>query len=184
MTSKRGHYGNGTIAPSGKGSWRIRYRIEGERYAKTVKGTRTEAAKELRRLLHAGGEGRHVAPDELYPALKALEERIAPLDQRIARKALAFLEHDIEPACYLYRHYHPSGDLLYVGISLQRLTRQERHAKKAGWRNLICRILIEPFRTREEALAAEEETIRNEFPKFNGAHNGQRHPIQELEQHP
>jgi integrase len=63
MAHKKGHYGSGTIAPSGKNSWRIRYRIGGERFAKTIKGTKTEAGRELRRLLQAGDEGRHVAPD-------------------------------------------------------------------------------------------------------------------------
>jgi integrase len=65
MAPKRGHYGSGTLAASGKNSWRIRYRIGGERFAKTIKGTRTEAAKELRRLLQAGDDGRHVAPDRM-----------------------------------------------------------------------------------------------------------------------
>ena len=30
MAGKKGHYGSGTIAPSGKNSWRIRYRIDGK----------------------------------------------------------------------------------------------------------------------------------------------------------
>lgn len=100
----------------------------------------------------------------------AAEKRASPLrnlEQRVASKALAFLKQGLEPACYLYRHYHPNGDLLYVGISLVPLNRQERHARSANWRNLICRILIEPFATHEEALAAEELAIRSEFPKFN-----------------
>jgi integrase len=63
--ARKGHYGNGTIAPSGKSTWRIRYRIEGERFAKTVKGTRTEAGRELRRLLQSGDTGMHVAPDKI-----------------------------------------------------------------------------------------------------------------------
>jgi integrase len=62
---KRSHYGSGTIAPSGKNSWRIRYRINGQRFAKTVKGSRTEAARELRRLLQTGDDGLHVAPTKI-----------------------------------------------------------------------------------------------------------------------
>jgi hypothetical protein len=93
---------------------------------------------------------------------------------------MKFLEQNIEPACYLYRHYHPSGDLIYVGISLEPLKRQHRHLKEAGWRNMISRILIEPFATREEALAAEQAAIRDEFPKYNTTHNRRRHPIEEL----
>ena len=77
-----------------------------------------------------------------------------------------------QPACYLYRHYDPSGDLLYAGISLDAVGRQRRHMKDAGWHNTICRIVIKPFETREQALAAEQLAIKTEFPKFNAVHNG------------
>jgi integrase len=63
--SRRGHYGGGSIDPSGEGSWRIRYRISGRRYAKIVQGSKTEAAKELRRLLASGDDGKHVAQAKL-----------------------------------------------------------------------------------------------------------------------
>jgi integrase len=65
MARKKGHYGSGSIDPSGSSSWRVRYRIDGKRYTKVVTGTKGEAAKELRRLLQAGDEGRHVAPDRI-----------------------------------------------------------------------------------------------------------------------
>ena len=85
----------------------------------------------------------------------------------------------MEPACYLYRHYHPSGDLLYVGISLFAVGRQLAH-QSTDWRYEIHQIVIEPFATREEALAAERRAIETEFPKFNGTHNQRRHPVQEI----
>jgi integrase len=81
MTNKRGHYGSGTIAPSGKSSWRLRYRVGGERFAKTIKGSRTEAARELRRLLQAGDDGRHVASDKTTLA-QWVEQWIALLERR------------------------------------------------------------------------------------------------------
>jgi hypothetical protein len=102
------------------------------------------------------------------------------LEQYTATKALEFLRQGIEPVCYLYRHFHPNGDLLYVGISLAPLSRQDHHVKAADWRNLIHRIIVEPFATREEALEAEQFAIRAEFPKFNIVHNTRRHPNQEL----
>jgi len=102
------------------------------------------------------------------------------LEHHIAQKALGFLERGQEPACYLYRHYHPNGDLLYVGVSLEPLRRQDSHLKTATWRDMITHIVIEPFATREEALAAEQRAIRKEFPKFNATHNRQCHPFQEL----
>jgi hypothetical protein len=103
-----------------------------------------------------------------------------PPTKTAARKFLSFMERGIEPACYLYRHYHPNGDLLYVGVSLRALDRQFQHSKTADWRKLIHRIEIEPFETREEALAAEQTAIRQEFPKFNTVHNSRRHPGREI----
>lgn len=55
---------SGTISPSGEGSWRIRYPVNGRRVSKTVRGSKTAAAKELRRLLQSADEGAHVAPDK------------------------------------------------------------------------------------------------------------------------
>jgi integrase len=68
MTQKRGHYGSGTIDQSGENSWRLRYRIGGKRYTKVFHGTKTEAQKELRGLLHAGDRGAHVAPAKITVA--------------------------------------------------------------------------------------------------------------------
>jgi hypothetical protein len=102
------------------------------------------------------------------------------LEQQIIQKAKRFLDQKIEPACYLYRHYDPSGDLLYVGVSLEPLRRQSKHFDAAAWRHMICKIVIEPFETRDAALAAEQVAIRDEFPIFNRVHSGRRHPIQEL----
>jgi integrase len=62
--SKRSH-GTGSIDPSGERSWRLRYRINRKRYTATFRGTKTEAQKELRRLLHSGDVGQHIAPDRL-----------------------------------------------------------------------------------------------------------------------
>jgi integrase len=63
MTSKRA-YGTGSIDPRGEGSWRLRYRVNGKAFSKTFRGTKMEAQKELRRLLHAGDKGEHVQPDK------------------------------------------------------------------------------------------------------------------------
>jgi integrase len=68
MARKKGHYGNGSIDKAGEDSWRLRYRINGKRYATHFKGSKTEAMKELRRLLQAGDDGKHVAPNKLTAA--------------------------------------------------------------------------------------------------------------------
>jgi hypothetical protein len=102
--------------------------------------------------------------------------------ERVIRKGASFLAQGIEPGGYLYRHYDPKGELLYVGITMFIPARTKTHMKeKVDWKEyFLCLILIEPFTTREEALEAETNAIRTEFPKFNVTHNRRRHPIQEL----
>ncbi|SRR5579885_352078 len=63
MTKKRSH-GDGGIDERGKDRWRLRYRVNGQRYTKTFHGSLTEAKRELRRLLKSGDDGQHVAPDK------------------------------------------------------------------------------------------------------------------------
>jgi integrase len=56
--------GEGSIQPRGA-AWRIRYRVNEERFEKTVQGTRVDAAKALREALKSGDDGKHVAPAKL-----------------------------------------------------------------------------------------------------------------------
>jgi integrase len=65
MKRKRALNGNGSIDESGKDRWRLRYRIDGKRFAVHFKGSKQEATKELRRLLRDGDTGKHVAPSKL-----------------------------------------------------------------------------------------------------------------------
>ena len=58
---KRG-WGEGSHVPAGENTWRLRYRVNGKRYSKPFRGTKSEAKKELRRLLKAGEDGEHVDP--------------------------------------------------------------------------------------------------------------------------
>jgi integrase len=64
MTKRRGH-GDGAIDARGDNTWRLRYRIDGRRFTATVRGTKGEATKALRELLHAGDTGQHVEPDRI-----------------------------------------------------------------------------------------------------------------------
>lgn len=88
-----------------------------------------------------------------------------------AKKLLSFIERGVKPACYLYRHYHPNGDLLYVGISRDALGRQYQHNRSAPWRAEVYKIVVEPFETREAALEAERIAIKTEAPKYNTMSN-------------
>jgi integrase len=64
MSKKRG-YRDGGIDQRGENSWRLRYRINGKRFTKTFRGNKSAAQTELRRLLHSGDTGDHVAPDKM-----------------------------------------------------------------------------------------------------------------------
>jgi hypothetical protein len=66
--TKRG-FRDGGIDARGENSWRLRYRVDGTRYAKTFHGTKSEAQKELRRLLASADNGEHVAPDRIIGAM-------------------------------------------------------------------------------------------------------------------
>lgn len=61
----RARNGNGTIDTRGKNSHRLRYRVNGKRFTKTVRGTLSEAAKKLRALTSGGDVGEHIAPDKI-----------------------------------------------------------------------------------------------------------------------
>jgi integrase len=66
--TKRRPYGEGAIDERGENTYRLRYRIgkghDQKQYSKTFRGTLEEARKELRRLLHSGDTGEHVAPNK------------------------------------------------------------------------------------------------------------------------
>lgn len=62
--SKRSH-GDGGIDQRGENVYRLRYRVDGKRHTTTFRGTLTEARKELRKLIKAGDDGKHVARDRI-----------------------------------------------------------------------------------------------------------------------
>ena len=59
------HYGTGSIDNRGPDTWRIRYRVNGRSYSKTVQGSKADAIKALRTALKAADDGAHVAPDRI-----------------------------------------------------------------------------------------------------------------------
>jgi integrase len=62
---RRRSHCDGGIDERGENVFRLRYRIDGKRHAKTLHGTLTEARKELRRLIRSGDTGEHVAPNKI-----------------------------------------------------------------------------------------------------------------------
>lgn len=65
---QRRTHGDGGIDARGENSWRLRYRVNGRRFTKSFRGNKTEALKELRRLLRSGDTGEHVAPSRITVA--------------------------------------------------------------------------------------------------------------------
>ena len=65
MANKRRGHGDGAVDQRGPDVWRVRYRVAGKRFTRTIKGTRREAQQELRRLLRTADTGVHVAPDKV-----------------------------------------------------------------------------------------------------------------------
>lgn len=70
----------------------------------------------------------------------------------------------------LYRHFDAAGELLYVGISLNAVSRLAQHRIEANWFDEIARIDIEWHPTREAAESAERTAIQAEHPRHNIAH--------------
>jgi hypothetical protein len=64
MAGKRDH-GDGGIDERGEDRWRLRWRVGGKRYTKSLQGTKRAAQTELRRLLKSADDGQHVAPDKI-----------------------------------------------------------------------------------------------------------------------
>lgn len=64
MSTRRGHK-EGGIDKRGPDTFRLRYRVDGKRYAVTFHGPLPDARKELRRLLRDGDTDQHVAPDKV-----------------------------------------------------------------------------------------------------------------------
>jgi integrase len=113
MASKKGHYGSGSIDKSGENSWRLRYRINGRRHAAHFKGSKTEANRELRRLLQAGDDGKHVAPNKMTIRLwitdwLALKER--SLKARTHQRYTELFNHHVVPVL---------GDMLLQKVTVR-----------------------------------------------------------------
>lgn len=180
-----GRYGDGAglclrVADAGTKSWIFRYMKDGQAHWMGLGPYPLVSLKDAReKALNA----RRQIRDGIDPLEWKRNQRhhfpMESLRDRVTRKALDFLARNIKPGGYLYRHFHANGDLLYVGQSLSPIRRQRDHAKSASWRHLICWIVIEPFETREDAMAAEEMAVWEEFPKFNKSLN-EREPARQM----
>lgn len=176
-------------------SWILRYEVGGhERWlglgpvATVSLREAREKARAARKQILAGDDPIDCKHAELEARRReTVFEKVAQLvkpansiQEFIGRKFADFASRGIKPTNYLYRHYAPDGDLLYVGQTLSIIGRNVRHFREKEWRDEIAFIAVEPFATREEVMEAEKVAIRTEFPKYNIIHNGYRSPIGEL----
>jgi integrase len=122
-------YGVGNIEPRGEGVFRLRYSIGGRRFKKTIEAAnRSEAQKELRRLLKAGDDGDHVEPSKLtvgqwvdqWLAVGAPGRKRKKVGQRTLERYGQLLRTHIKPALgdkQLQQLRAPDVDRLYVDIA-------------------------------------------------------------------
>lgn len=105
--SKRRDHGDGGIDARGPESWRLRYRIQGRRYAVTFHGSLSDARKKLRELIRSGDVGEHIAPDKI--TLAAWVERWLALlerqpDDKGPRKRGLVTQRSIEKYSQILQH--------------------------------------------------------------------------------
>jgi predicted GIY-YIG superfamily endonuclease len=76
----------------------------------------------------------------------------------------------------LYRFYSATGQLLYVGITMNPPKRFKNHRDGKEWWSAVSGITVETYNTRDELEKAERRAIQVERPLHNIAHNdaGQR----------
>jgi hypothetical protein len=131
--------------------------------------TRTEMCERLRvsskTLTERVREGQAPAPflDGTWMLFRVLEWEWALEVQRTSFVVRPKAHH-------LYRHFDESGKLLYVGISLNAISRLVGHKRGSPWVWSVARVEVQTFPTREDAEAAEREAIQTERPLFNATH--------------
>src|SRR5262249_626576 len=105
----------------------------GQRYTKVVEGTRIEAAKELRRLLHSGDTGSHVPPDRITLAMWVtdwLALKARSIKARTHERYEEILTHHVVPVLGgipLQKISARDIDKLYSGLALGPSTAQLLH---------------------------------------------------------
>lgn len=71
----------------------------------------------------------------------------------------------------LYRYFDKSGNLLYVGISINTVSRMASHRSASSWYDQAVKITIKKYKNRKNALNAERKAIMKEKPKYNITYN-------------
>jgi integrase len=131
-------YGDGGIDARGKDCWRLRYYVDGRRHTKTFRGSLSDARKELRRVVKAGDDGQHVAPDKItlatwidrWLAAGAPGRRQKPGGRRTLQRYEELLRCHVKPALGnrpLQKLQSTEIDDLYLKIEGKLSPRTHRH---------------------------------------------------------
>lgn len=75
----------------------------------------------------------------------------------------------------LYRFYSATGQLLYVGITMNPSTRFKQHRKTKDWWGEVIGITLEHYESRDELARAERRAIQVERPLHNVIHSKVQH---------
>jgi predicted GIY-YIG superfamily endonuclease len=70
----------------------------------------------------------------------------------------------------VYRVFANDGRLLYVGCSIDVLSRVKNHEKNRPWSLEISSVSVEWHKDRDTALVAEKAAIASELPEWNVHH--------------
>lgn len=74
----------------------------------------------------------------------------------------------------LYRFYSATGQLLYVGITMNPPQRFKSHQDDKGWWEQVSGISVETYENRADLARAERRAIQVERPRYNVVHNANR----------
>ena len=130
-------FGDGGIDQRGDGVFRLRYRVNGKRFSKTIRGsTLTEARKELRALIRSGDTGEHVDPVKLtveqwldeWLRIGAPGRKQEEVSERTRERYAQLLDQHVKPAIgkTLLQKLQPAEiDRLYTNLK----------AKVSPWTN-------------------------------------------------
>ena len=119
--TKRRTYRDGRIAARGENSWRLRYRVNGQRFTQAFHGTLSEARKEMRRLIRSGDVAEHVAPDKMTLA-QWLDNWIS-----IGAPGAELLRRHVVPVLVPQQLQSPEIDALYVRLADKVSARTAHH---------------------------------------------------------
>jgi integrase len=137
MANKRRGHGDGALDQRGPDVWRLRYRVAGRRFAKTIRGTRREAQQELRRLLRTADTGAHVAPDKVtlgdwvatWVSMGAPGRKRQEVGKRSLARYRQLLNHAVAALGNRPLQQLRAGeiDAFYVGLQAKGLAKQTIH---------------------------------------------------------